>query len=71
MSIAIITLLPFVIAMGIGLVIHERALKAVRKDERKRERRDRHKEQRREQAKKDTAEMAVLAKYYGGINNVK
>ena len=71
MATAILTLLPFAIAMGIGLVIHEKALKAVRKDERKQERRDRHKEERRKQAKRDTAEMAVLAKYYGGINNVK
>ena len=68
---AILALLPFAIAMGIGLVIHEKALKAVRKDERKRERRDRLKDQRREQAEKDTAEMAVLAQYYGGKNDVK
>lgn len=67
----LLTLLPFAIVMGIALVIHERALKAVRKDERRRERRDRLKEQRREQAKNDTAEMAVLAQYYGGINDVK
>ena len=63
---AIITLLPFAIALVIGLVIHEKALKAVRKDKRKRERRGRRKEQHREQAKRDTAEMAVLAQYYGG-----
>lgn len=68
---AILTLLPFVIAVSMGLVIHERALKAERKDERRRSRQDKLKEQRREQAKRNTAEMAVLATYYGGINNVK
>ena len=68
---AILSLIPFVIIAVTALALHERAIKANRKEKRRRERRDRHKEERREQAKKDTDKMAVLANYYGGINNVK